>query len=336
MDLRRRTMLATRRAGGDTPERKYGVFIQDTEGKLWLANEWDGTATPNGIAVRSAYSGPPDGVLVSIPQSTASKVKLAQSANYTMVGVDNDAKNEDYNGYENTKALAQTITNFPDLAIYTFPNGQQGYIGAYGEMLFVLKNIDEINKCLKVLGKKDYYEIFPDYMWTSTVYGGISNSLYLFSIMRNEGVFYSNTYIVTNTAYLWPIGKIAAQEGEYDEIFGNIPPESTSFEFPLYITVPYVNTSNRYRAYNKEPSVIVGQLWDWFVENADVEEGMYGNYYILNNPPFYINGKKVQQMNADEVFGLIDSIRIHFYLEGKVVECTIDSDFSIWILIENT
>lgn len=214
MSLRRRMLLAAGAAASPVvPEvTKYGVFIQDTTGKLWTADEWDGTATPNGIAVRMLSSGPPDGVLVSIPESAASKVTFASSANYTIAGVDNAAKGEDYNGYENTTALAQKIPNSPAITAcinYTFPNGQKGYLGAYGEMFSVLMKIEDVNKCLKALGGKEYLEIFPDHMWTSTVYSGITTKLYLYTIMRKEdGGFYSNTYIATNTAYIWPIGKI--------------------------------------------------------------------------------------------------------------------------------
>ena len=36
----------------------------------------------------------------------------------------------------------------------------------------------------------------------------------------------------------------------YDEYFGLIPPESKTFEFPLYITVPFVEVNGIYIEYS--------------------------------------------------------------------------------------
>lgn len=100
--------------------------------------------------------------------------------------------------------------------------------------------------------------------------------------------------------------------GTYDEFFGNIPPESTTFEFPLYITVPFVETENTFRVYQKTDDII-GQLKEWFFANADVYENMFIDVYELYDPNVYINGEKIEFMYAD-VFGSD--------FEHSTIECT--------------
>lgn len=87
--------------------------------------------------------------------------------------------------------------------------------------------------------------------------------------------------------------------GTYDEFFGNIPPESTTFEFPLYITVPFVSIEEYGRVYEKQGD-IVNQLVDWFFANADVYEDRFYISYELYEPDIYINGEKIECMFAEK------------------------------------
>lgn len=90
--------------------------------------------------------------------------------------------------------------------------------------------------------------------------------------------------------------------GTYDEFFGNIPPESTTFEFPLYITVPFVSIEEYGRVYEKQGD-IVNQLVDWFFANADVYEDRFYISYELYEPDIYINGEKIEWMFAEIMVG---------------------------------
>jgi hypothetical protein len=93
--------------------------------------------------------------------------------------------------------------------------------------------------------------------------------------------------------------------GTYDDIFGEIPPESTEFGWPLYITVPFNSQTDSYRYYYKEPSSIVGQLYNWFFENAEVTEHIFETYYDIYDPDIYINGVKVGQITCTNTLGTI-------------------------------
>ena len=91
--------------------------------------------------------------------------------------------------------------------------------------------------------------------------------------------------------------------GTYDEVFGNIPPESTTFGWPLYITVPYSFTIENLRIYEKEASDIGRQLYDWLQENNECEESIFVKTYYSYPPELYINGELITTVFWDESFG---------------------------------
>lgn len=115
-------------------------------------------------------------------------------------------------------------------------------------------------------------------------------------------------------------------DGTYDEFFGNIPPESTTFEFPLYITVPFVREESGLRVYEKQGD-IVNQLVEWFLANADVYEDRGFTTYELYNPDVYINGEKIEYMYA-EVFGGV------FEYSGIILISQIFDDSNAWCYID--
>lgn len=126
-------------------------------------------------------------------------------------------------------------------------------------------------------------------------------------------------------------------DGIYDEFFGNIPPESTTFEFPLYITVPLVSIEEWGRAYEKQGN-IVNQLVDWFFANADVYEDRFYTVYELYEPDIYINGEKIENMYAEkhfseEGFPTITCISKRF--DNSNIMCDIllqDNKIEIWVV----
>lgn len=130
-----------------------------------------------------------------------------------------------------------------------------------------------------------------------------------------------NGYVSTN----WGGGNYT-----YDEYFGLIPPESTSFQFPLYITVPFTETVNVFRKYHREVDNISSSLKEWFLANAVVEEGMLETYYTVYNPNIYINGRKCEYMESCSSLGMMSDI----YCFGIDNECYIDSNNNIEINIE--
>ena len=92
--------------------------------------------------------------------------------------------------------------------------------------------------------------------------------------------------------------------GTYDEYFGHIPPESTEFGFPLYITVPRNSDSNSNADYQKNSDSIVAQLFNWCNENCEIEEsvGFFTTYAVGFNG-LYINGVEVKGAYKDVTIG---------------------------------
>lgn len=114
--------------------------------------------------------------------------------------------------------------------------------------------------------------------------------------------------------------------GTYDEFFGQIPPESTSFQFPLYITVPFDEVTENSRYYSKPWDEIIQQLYDWFVENATVTDLGWMKIYELDNPDVYINGEKISQMYYDDAY-VGDEVHYIYLAFEKLynnIDCQID------------
>ena len=115
----------------------------------------------------------------------------------------------------------------------------------------------------------------------------------------------------------WTIKFDGEEEGgTYDEFFGQIPPESTSFDFPLYITVPFVESvGSNDRYYERQEDNLALQLREWFFENAEYTKGPRFCYYELYPDNIYINGVKVSKMDAD-LFDTetIEDIYVHIQL----------------------
>lgn len=92
-------------------------------------------------------------------------------------------------------------------------------------------------------------------------------------------------------------------EGTYDEHFGQIPPESTEFGWPLYITVPYSYSDGNFRIYELGANDIGKQLYDWIQENNEIIESLFANTYYSYPPELYINGELITYFLWDEIFG---------------------------------
>lgn len=95
----------------------------------------------------------------------------------------------------------------------------------------------------------------------------------------------------------------------YDEYFGLIPPESKTFEFPLYITVPFVEVNGIYIEYSTNNNDdICKQLYQYCTK--DFDDILFELVELENIPDIYINGCKV---NSIGVLG-------NYYGEGYTIE----------------
>lgn len=149
-----------------------GVYIQDTDGYFHTESAWDGSYTPNGIAVITSNC---RFVMALADAHTTS----CQWGSYnTQVGgitttTDESTAKTDYDGEAQTTTILNELGNSSSTAdapaayycrAYTFPNGKKGYLGAAGEWQAVLDNKAAIKSALSKCGgtSMNYY------YWTST------------------------------------------------------------------------------------------------------------------------------------------------------------------------
>lgn len=147
-----------------------GVYIMDTDGYYHTSSEWDGTYTPNGIAVitsscrfvmalANAYSSycawggygtTVSGIVTTTSEGTA-QGDYAGDANTTQI-------------ISQLGASSAPAANY--CRSYTFPNGATGYLGAAGEWQAALDNKSAIATALTTCGGT----AMSNYYWTSTQY----------------------------------------------------------------------------------------------------------------------------------------------------------------------
>lgn len=155
----------------------YGVYIQDTNGKLWKAGAWIGSATPNGVAVYDESCS----FIIALGGDKLLPInsKIASSS-LTTLNTEETAK-ADFDGTGNTEILLSdygsvTTESAGYCAAYTFPNGESGYLGSAGEWNIAFKYKDEIDAIMTLFGGD---ELKTSY-WTSTYYGRQGVKYYYF------------------------------------------------------------------------------------------------------------------------------------------------------------
>ena len=84
--------------------------------------------------------------------------------------------------------------------------------------------------------------------------------------------------------------------------FGELPPESTRFEFPLYLNLTKLDYEDAdYYEYGREEDDITSQLYDWFEANAEYDTWDDCDYINLDDTcQIYINGVAIQSLRRDE------------------------------------
>lgn len=119
----------------------------------------------------------------------------------------------------------------------------------------------------------------------------------------------------------------------YDDYFGEIPPESTSFGFPLYITVPFEGYVGEHRYYQRAADNISLQLFEWANENkVVVDETFNATSYEVYPDNLYINGRKVEYMYTEEDKLMGGGITDWNTLIESRVECSVSADGTILII----
>lgn len=146
----------------------YGCYIQDTTGKLWKAGAWDGSATPNGVAVYDESCS----FIIALGGDKQLAINSGNSSSsLTSYNTEETAK-ADFDGAGNTDTLLSdygsvTTESAGYCAAYTFPRGEAGYLGSAGEWNIAFKYKDEIDAIMALLGG----DALKASYWTSTYYG---------------------------------------------------------------------------------------------------------------------------------------------------------------------
>lgn len=117
-------------------------------------------------------------------------------------------------------------------------------------------------------------------------------------------------------------------EGTYDDIFGELPPESTSFEFPLYLNITeldYEDADCKEYIRNSADDIIV-QLTNWFDANYRVHNSYDGSWEYINldeSHQIYINGSLITQLKRQPWTTAIEC----FPAPSPFTECFAELDF---------
>lgn len=94
--------------------------------------------------------------------------------------------------------------------------------------------------------------------------------------------------------------------GTYDDIFGEIPPESTEFGWPLYITIPFKEDDEYGKSYYLESNEITQQLRQWVLDNNEEGGSPWMPEYYAYPPELYINGVKVEYSYTIDISDMWD------------------------------
>lgn len=145
-----------------------GVYIQDISGKLWEVNDWDNSATPNGIAVITSECS-----FVMALGNAHTSTSTYGGYGSTISGVTNTTSSstaaKDYNGESNTTAIINALSSSAASAAkycrsYIFPNGSAGYLGGAGEWKALANNKSAVDSALSKCGGSSMSTSY----WTST------------------------------------------------------------------------------------------------------------------------------------------------------------------------
>ncbi len=123
----------------------------------------------------------------------------------------------------------------------------------------------------------------------------------------------------------------------YDKILGELPPESTKFEWPLYINIPFVeeyeSTYMVLYAYEKRDDIILQQLVNWLEENKNfLGSSVWGTDYDAYPPELYINGIHITKCMCfvDPIFGEVQDWVLYVvppeHIADAQIECGLSPD----------
>lgn len=148
-----------------------GVFIQHIDGTLYTTDEWTAGGFSNDVANGVAVAAPEASFVIAKTQ-IGSNVAWSSDTSNAVEGVmrtPNPAiAPTDYAGAANTALIAAIDTSEAayGCANFEFPNGQKGYLPAFGEWAVAYNNKTAIDAAMTLIGGT----AISDYNWSSTQY----------------------------------------------------------------------------------------------------------------------------------------------------------------------
>ena len=158
-NFRNRLLKGT--VGGADQSSWRGVFIEDTTGKLWTIDSWDGSATFNSVAVISdTHSFGIAGEYTEQCQFSemSSSYLLFSGFDYGRTAYKSvEEAYTDMDGELNTDRLLSAQGTGDMYAAqkcksYTFANGNSGYLMSAGEYKMIVDHITDINRAMGKVG----------------------------------------------------------------------------------------------------------------------------------------------------------------------------------------
>lgn len=156
---------------------EYGVFIQDTNGKLWKTEEWEAakwkySAEPNAVAVIAKEAK----FLIALSQQqlmTLSNSFATPFEEYMTGTLDKTKAKSDYDGMMNTESmlLAQPSSDYAAgyCNAFVFPDGKtKGYLPSLGQLYLAYQNKADVDAALAACGGTT---MSTEYYWSSTFCG---------------------------------------------------------------------------------------------------------------------------------------------------------------------
>jgi hypothetical protein len=170
-------------------EIKLGVFIQDTNSKLWTKDAWDGSAVANGIAVLTTSVK----FIMALKDGGAKKISGSSSSSGMTLTVYSSESNaiKNYTGVANTENMLSAYGDTSSYAAgycnnFEFPNGKTGYLGSAGEWKVAYNNKASIEACLLKVGAT---AMSSKYYWSSTRAADTSGYNFFWALSWTDGAF---------------------------------------------------------------------------------------------------------------------------------------------------
>lgn len=175
-----------------------GVYIQSVDGMLYTESEWDGSKTPNGVAVVTdecsfviALNDARNDMAIYKDSSGALEKYMTAISNET-------SAKADYNGATNTTNIIKVESGTTYAAgwcnAFSFPSGKNGFLPSLGQMWAACSNKSAVDAALTKAGGTALSTNY--YYWTSTFrevsYSGYRRCWVLH--WRNDAVTYSDLY----------------------------------------------------------------------------------------------------------------------------------------------